>query len=145
MGQRIGLGRENVCGLYELVVDSPSVGLCALYSLSASSCSSHTSFLWHCQLGYPSFSKLKETLPWVCLCDYKCESCEVGKHQRSTYHARTGIPSKHPFDLVHCDVWGPAQHASPIRGRYYIVFLDDYTRVSWTYIIKNCKEVLPCV
>ena len=40
LGQRIGLGHENGCGLYELVADSPSAGLHALFSLSASSCSS---------------------------------------------------------------------------------------------------------
>ena len=124
--KRIGLGRENGHGLYELVANSPSVGLRVLFSLFASSCSSHTSFLWHCQCGHPSFSKIKEILPWLRLCDYKCESCEVGKHHRSTYLVCTGIPSKCPFDLVHCDVWGLAQHASPSRGRYYIVFVDDY-------------------
>ena len=132
-GQRIGLGRENGRGLYELVTDSPSTGLRVLFSLSASSCSSQTSFLWHCRLGHPSFSKLKETLPWLRLCDYKCESCEMGKHHRSTYSACTSISSKRPFDLVHYDVWGPAQHASPTGGQYYIVSVDDYTRVSWTY------------
>ena len=105
-GQRIGLGRENGRGLYELVAYSPSAGLRVLFSLSASSCSSQTSFLWHCRLGHPSFSKLKETLPWLRLCDYKCKSFEVGKHHRSTYSARTSISSKRPFDLVHCDVWG---------------------------------------
>ena len=106
-GQRIGLGRENGRGIYELVANYPSAGLRTLFSLSASSCSSKTSFLWHCRLGHPSFSKLKENLPWLRLCDYKCEPCEVGKHHRSTYSARTGISSKRPFDLVHCDVWGP--------------------------------------
>ena len=25
---------------------------------------------------------------------------------------------------------------------YYIVFVDDYTRVSWTYIMKSRKEVI---
>ncbi|XP_078445730.1 uncharacterized protein LOC144714809 [Wolffia australiana] len=31
---------------------------------------------------------------------------------------------------------------SPTGGRYYIVFVDDYTRASWTYILKSRKEVL---
>ncbi|XP_078433700.1 uncharacterized protein LOC144704992 [Wolffia australiana] len=58
-GRRIGLGRENKSGIYELVVDSPSSGLQALFALSASSSSLHDSFLWHCRLGHPSFGKLK--------------------------------------------------------------------------------------
>ena len=58
-GRRIGLGRENGRGIYELVADSPSTGLQALFALSASSSSLHDSFLWHCRLGHPSFVKLK--------------------------------------------------------------------------------------
>ena len=124
------------------MADSPFARLRTLSSFSASQCSSQISFLWHCRLGHPSFSKLKDALPWITLCDFKCESCELGKHHRSSYSARTSIPSSRPFDLVHCDVWGPAQHASPSRGCYYIIFVDDYTRVSWTYIMKSRKEII---
>ena len=141
-GRRIGLGRENGRGIYELVADSPSMGLQALFALSTSSSSLHDSFLWHCRLGHPSFVKLKETLPWLYLSEFHCESCELGKHHRSSYPSRTGPPTHRPFDLVHCDVWGPAPHTSPTGGKYYMVFVDDYTRASWTYILKSCKEVL---
>ena len=124
------------------MVDSPSTGLQALFALSTSSSSLHDSLLWHCRLGHPSFAKLKETLPWLSLSEFKCESCELGKHHRSSYPSRTGPPTHHPFDLVHCDVWGPAPHPSPTDGKYYMVFVDDYTRASWTYILKSRKEVL---
>ena len=141
-GRRIGLSRENGRGIYELVADSPSTGLQALFALSASSSSLHDSFLWHCRLGHPSFVKLKETLPWLNLSEFHCESCELGKHHRSSYPSRTGPPTHPPFDLVHYDVWGPAPHPSPTGGKYYMVFVDDYTRASWTYILKSRKEVL---
>ena len=141
-GRRIGLGRENGRGIYELVADSPSTGLQALFALSASSSSLHDSLLWHCRLGHPSFVKLKETLPWLHLSEFHCESCELGKHHRSSYPLRIGPPTHRPFDLVHCDVWGPAPHTSPTGGKYYMVFVDDYTRASWTYILKSRKEVL---
>ena len=117
MGRRIGLGRENGRGIYELVADSPPTGVQALFALSASSSSLHDSLLWHCQLGHPNFVKLKETLPWLSLSEFQCESCELGKHHRSPYPSRTGPPTHHPFDLVHCDVLGPAPHPSPTGGR----------------------------
>ena len=141
-GRRIGLGRENGRDIYELVADSPSTGLQALFALSASSSSLHDSFFWHYRLGHPSFVKLKETLPWLNLSEFQCESCELGKHHRLSYPSRTGPPTHRPFDLVHCDVWGPAPHPSPTGGKYYMVFVDDYTRASWTYILKSRKEVL---
>ena len=141
-GWRIGLGRENGQGIYELVADSPSTGLQALFALSASSSSLHDSFLWHYRLGHPSFVKLKETLPWLNLSEFHCESCELGKHHRSSCPSRTGPPTHRSFDLVHCDVWGPAPRPSLTGGKYYMVFVDDYTRASWTYILKSRKEVL---
>ena len=141
-GRRIGLARENGRGIYELVADSPSTGIQALFALSASSSSLHDSLLWHCHLGHPSFVKLKETLPWLHLSEFQCEYCELGKQHRSSYPSRTGPPTHRPFDLVHCDIWGPAPHTSPTGGKYYMVFVDDYTRASWTYILKSRKEVI---
>ena len=123
-------------------MDSPSLGIQALLSLYASSSSSVKSFLWHCRLGHRSFGKLKDTLSWLHLSEFTCESCQLGKHHRSSYPLRTGLPSLRPFDLVHCDFWGPAHQVSPSGGKYYIVFMDDYSRASWTYILKSRKEVL---
>ena len=111
-GAQIGLGRETGRGLYELVPDSPSVGLSCLLSVKTSS------ILWHYRLGHPNLSKLKEALPGTSLSDYKCESCELGKHFRATYHRRDSIPCEHPFDLVHCDIWGPARSTSLSGFRY---------------------------
>ena len=60
-GQRIGLGRENGREIYELVSDTPSSGLLALFSGSSAT----SSILWHLRLGHPCLSKLKQTLPWL--------------------------------------------------------------------------------
>ena len=58
-GQRIGLGRENGRGIYELMSDTPSLGLLALFSNTSAT----SSILWHRRLGHPCLSKLKQTLP----------------------------------------------------------------------------------
>ena len=58
-GKRIGLGCENGRGIYELVSDTPSSGLLALFSSS----STISSILWHRRLSHPYLSKLKKTLP----------------------------------------------------------------------------------
>ena len=71
-GQRIGLGRENGHGIYELMSDTPSSGLLALFS---SSCAT-SSILWHHRLGRPYLSKLKKTLPWLSLTGFVCDSCQ---------------------------------------------------------------------
>ena len=40
---------------------------------------------------------------------------------------------------------GPCAACLAFGGRFYIVFVIDHTRVSWTYILKSRKEVLACV
>ena len=140
-GRRIGLGRENGRGIYELVVDELSLGLQALFGTSTAT----SSLLWHRRLGHPCFDKLKKTLPWLSLTQFVCESCQLGKHYRSSYSSRNGIPSSAPFDLLHCDVWGPSHTLSISGHRYYIMFVDDYTRVSWVYLLCDRSEVVTIV
>ena len=140
-GRRIGLGCENGRGIYELIVDEPSSGLQALFVTSTAT----SSLLWHRRLGHPCFEKIKKTLPWFSLTQFVCESCQLGKHHRSSYSSCDDIPSFAPFDLLHCVVWGPSRTPSVSGHRYYIVFVDDYTRVSWVYLLCDRSEVVTTV
>jgi hypothetical protein len=45
-----------------------------------------------------------------------------------------------PFEFVHCDVW-----TSPVTSisdyRYYLVMLDDFTHLCWTFPLVHKSEV----
>ena len=140
-GWRISSSHENGRGIYELIVDETSSGLQALFVTSTAT----SSLLWHRRLGLPCFEKLKKTLPWLSLTQFVCESCQLGNHHRSSYSSHNGIPSSAPFDILHYDVWGPSRTPSILSHRYYIVFVDDYTRVSWVYLLYDHFEVVTTV
>ena len=46
------------------------------------------------------------------------------------------------FDLIHSDVWGPSSVSSIGGSRYFVVFVDDYSRYSCIFNMKHCSELL---
>ena len=47
-----------------------------------------------------------------------------------------------PFELIHSDVCGPMSVSSLGGSRYYVSFIDDYSRYTFIYFMKNKSEVL---
>ena len=45
-----------------------------------------------------------------------------------------------PFELVHSDVWDPYLVLSPTRFKYFVIFVDDFSRVTWLYLMKSRSE-----
>ena len=41
------------------------------------------------------------------------------------------------LDYIHSDVWGPAPVNFQGGARYFINFIDDFTRKTWVYFLKQ--------
>ena len=70
-----------------------------------------------------------------------CESCQFAIHHRLSYSLRVNKQASAPFELVHSDVWGPCPVVSPTGFRYFVTFVDDYSRTTWLYLMKNRSEL----
>ncbi|KAK4406722.1 Retrovirus-related Pol polyprotein from transposon RE2 [Sesamum angolense] len=127
----IGTGHERG-GLYFLDTTPP---------VDARALSASVSPLqWHSRLGHPSLPTLQKILP-IDSARLECESCELGKHHRASFPPRVEKRSSSPFTLVHSDIWGPCRFES-LRGfRYFITFIDDYSRMTWVYLLKDRSQV----
>ncbi|CAL2271706.1 unnamed protein product [Prunus armeniaca] len=101
-------------------------------------------WLWHRRLGHPSFSYMKHLIPYLFLgfkdSDFTCDTCILAKSHRVPYPLSTNKCTT-PFTLIHSDVWGPSPITAPSGVRWFVTFIDDCTRMTWLYLLKNKNEV----
>jgi hypothetical protein len=70
-----------------------------------------------------------------------CEHCVYGKHKKVIFlRVRKGKKSER-LELVHTYVWGPTQVSSLGGSHYYVTFIDDATRKTWVYCIRQKYDV----
>ena len=106
-----------------------------------------SSSLWHMRLGHVGNKAMQGLIKQGVLKGAKsgkidfCEHCVLGKQTKVKFgtaiHQAEGI-----LDYVHTDVWGPAKNESLGRKRWFVSFIDDYSRRSWVYMMKHKHEVL---
>ena len=102
--------------------------------------------LWHAQLGHASSSRVQQLasrglLGSVSTENFDCVSCQLGKQPALPFNTSESI-STDIFDLIHSDVWGPSSISSIGGSRYFVVFVDDYSRYSWIFNMKYRSELL---
>lgn len=71
----------------------------------------------------------------------ECESCQFGKLIRSSFFARVNKRAASPFALVHSDIWGPSRVVSCLGYQYFVTFIDDFSRCTWIFLMKNRSDV----
>ena len=68
-----------------------------------------------------------------------CDVCPLSKSTRLPFPSSTSYSVK-PFDLVHSDVWGLI--IKSFDGyKYFVTFVDDFSRFTWLYLLKAKSEV----
>ena len=47
------------------------------------------------------------------------------------------------FDIVHSDIWGPSRISTTLGFQYFVTFIDDYSRCTWLFLMKNHFDLFP--
>ena len=95
---------------------------------------------WHRRLGHASLKKMNLLLQSKYSLDNKCETCVKGKTSRKPFN-NTGTRAKKLLEVIHSDVCGPVNITSYGGARYFVTFIDDYSRKVFVYTMKNKSEV----
>ncbi len=108
--------------------------------------------LWHYRYGHLGYQNLK------LLCNKsmvnglalkpqeqvsrECEGCAFGKQNRKPFPTKSTQSSAEPLDLIHSDACGPMNVNSLGGSRYFVTFIDGFSRYTAVYMMKNKSEVL---
>ncbi|KAL4387339.1 hypothetical protein GQ457_09G012280 [Hibiscus cannabinus] len=108
------------------------------------------SWLWHLRYGHLGFSGMKllskakmvNGLPEINPPNQLCEACIKGKQHRQSFEVGKSWRARRPLEIVHTDIAGPFDIPSLGGNRYYLTFIDDYSRKCWVYVLKEKSEAL---
>jgi hypothetical protein len=101
--------------------------------------------LWHEWFGHLNYCSLQQLcnqqmvtgLPLVSCRDGVCAGCVLIKHHQDNFEKR----ASGPLQLVHSDLCGPLSSPSFSRCKYFLTFIDDFSRHTWVYFLKLKSEV----
>lgn len=71
-----------------------------------------------------------------------CETCIKGKMTRLPFPECSGLRTNDLLEIVHSDVCGPMKEETIAGSRYFITFVDDFSKYCYIYFMKNKSEAL---
>ncbi|CAG4960563.1 unnamed protein product [Colias eurytheme] len=108
-----------------------------------------TSMLWHRRLGHINSKDLNSmkngavegvSFPEKAEIDKsQCVTCCEGKLARLPF-THSGSRCDSVLEVVHADVCGPMETISEGKSRYFLLFVDDYSRMAFVYFLKAKNE-----
>ncbi|KAE8657590.1 hypothetical protein F3Y22_tig00116989pilonHSYRG00496 [Hibiscus syriacus] len=112
-------------------------------------CYKDASWLWHIRFGHLNFGglellskkKMVKGLPRINHPDHHCKGCLAGKQFRKSFPKELETRAKKPLELIHTDVCGPIKPSSLGNSNYFLLFIDDFSRKTWVYFLKQKSEV----
>jgi hypothetical protein len=81
------------------------------------------------------------SLPMVSCKDGVCSSCVLGKHHWDSFEKRASWHASAPLQLVHSDLCGSLPTISFSGFKYFLTFIDDYSKRTWIYFLKLKSEI----
>ena len=145
------IGSGVLCdGLYKLKLDSLyAETLMTLHhnvGTKRSLVNERSAHLWHKRLGHISKERMErliknDILPDLDFTDLNiCVDCIKGKQTKHTKKGATR--STQLLEIIHTDICGPFNVNSFNKEKYFITFIDDYSRYGYVYLLHDKSQAV---
>ncbi|KAK2440889.1 putative mitochondrial protein [Trifolium repens] len=107
-------------------------------------------WLWHMRYGHLNFKSLSylksnelvKGLPTIRTPKDICQHCLLCKQARKSFVKEVAMRAKQVLAVVYNDVCGPFDTLSLGGSRYFVSFIDEFSRMMWIHLMKSKDEVL---
>lgn len=96
--------------------------------------------LFHKRLGHISLSSLLQ-IPYCNKTNFICDACLLTKFHKLSFLISTTCAS-FPFKLLRMHIWGPFNTPSISSDNFFLIIVDDKSRCTWTYLMKNKSQTI---
>jgi len=104
--------------------------------------------VWHRRYGHLHYNGLKTLqkknmvhgLPQIQEPAKLCEECMLGKQPRDPFPNHSTWRAIKVLQLVHADICGPISPISTSNKRYFLSFIDDFSRKIWVHFLTEKSE-----
>ena len=110
-------------------------------------------WLWHKRLAYVGMSSLKKLMKNEFVRGLKdvkfekdklCSACQAGKQVANTHPTKAYLSITRVLELLHMDLFGSTTYISLGGNRYCLVIVDDYSRYTWVFFLRDKTKVVTC-
>lgn len=117
-------------------------------SLSATTGNKTTQDIWHRRLGHLNNRSMQLLMNGLCIgvnydiTKYEaCVACIKGKQTHLFFPKKSHSRATEFLGLVHTDLCGPMPVQSFGGAKYFLTFIDDFSRKTFVYFLRNKNEV----
>ena len=105
-------------------------------------------WLWHKRYGHLNLASLKilssqnlvKGLPTIHKREELCSSCVTSKQAIQSFPSSAKFRASRPLELIHGDLCGPFAAENLGGSKYFLLLLDDCTRMLWVSLLKQKLE-----
>ena len=104
--------------------------------------------MWNLRFGHLNFGGMKllhtknmvKGFPLIDIPERVCEGCIFCKQHKETFPVIKSYRACTPLEIIHSHICGPMQTSSIGGCKYFLTFIDDYSRKTWVYFMKHKSD-----